>query len=69
MTAGQSIDDMRIVPKEHAGAYLNLMGMSWLFNFAISFLFFGAIPSAFGLLIITLLTDFFWWIQYPHKQS
>lgn len=60
---------IRAVPKEHAGAYLNLMGVSWLFNIAITFFFFAAIPSAFGLLTITLLTDFFWWIQYPHNQS
>lgn len=60
---------IRPVPPEQAGSYLNLMGFSWLINIAITSFFFGTIPSAFGFLWLTFLTDLMWWAVRPDNNA
>lgn len=60
---------IRAVPRQLASNYLNTMAMSWLFNTVITAMFFGALLSPFGLLILTLLTDFCWWAVFKHAKK
>jgi len=60
---------IRAVPREVASNYLNTMGMSWLLNTGITAIFFNALLSPFGLLILTLLTDWCWWAVFKHANE
>ena len=60
---------IRAVPRQVVSNYLNTMGWSWLLNAVITAIIFGALIDPIGLLLLTLITDFFWWRIFKHAND